>query len=92
MALTPALITFFGFPINLFVKDIKVTFLKSSRYLILSLNTGPIIILTPFLYNSLDTLKVSIGFDFVSLGIISILSSLILFIANLVDLIIFSLN
>ena len=49
MALTPALITFFGLPINLFVKDIKVTFFNSSRYLILSLNTGPIIILTPFL-------------------------------------------
>ena len=72
----------------MFVRDINVISFNSSRYFELSLNTGPITILTPCSYNSFEDLKVFIGFDFVSLGIISNLSSLILLTANLTDLII----
>ena len=61
---------------------------NSSRYFTLSLKTGPITILIPCSYNSFEDLKAFIGFDLVSLGIISILLSSILLIANLTDLII----
>ena len=70
-AFTPTLITFLGLSIILFVKDKKVISLSSSRYLALSLNTGPIIILTPSSASFFETLSASIGFDLVSFGIIS---------------------
>ena len=64
----------------MFVRDINVISFNSSRYFELSLNTGPITILTPCSYNSFEDLKVFIGFDFVSLGTISIIELSILFI------------
>ena len=90
MAFTPALITLLGLSISLFVNDMNVTSFISSRYFVLSLNTGPIMIFTPSSYNSLETFNASIGLDLVSFGIISIWSSLILFIAILIDFIILS--
>ena len=65
----------------------KVTLFNSSRYFVLSLKTGPIIILIPWSYRAFDAFNVSIGLAFVSPGTISNFSSLILLSASLVDLI-----
>ena len=46
-AFIPALITFFGFPNTLFVKDRKYASLNFSRPFKFLLKTGPIKILTP---------------------------------------------
>ena len=56
-------IIFLGLSIILLVKDKKVILLSSLRYLVLSLNTGPIIIFTPSSTSFLETLSASIGFD-----------------------------
>ena len=44
IAFTPALIILEGLFLILFVKEIKKTFSSSSKYFVLSLKTGPIII------------------------------------------------
>jgi len=84
----PALIIFFEKFSFLFVSDKKVILSSLLRFIKLSLNTGPIIIFTPVSANSLAASKVISGFDFVSLGKISIDGLSILLMANLTDLII----
>ena len=77
LALIPALITFFGLFIILFVKDKKKASRNFSSPFKFLLKTGPIKILTPSAYSSSTFLIVSKLLPLVSLGKIFILSLLI---------------